>query len=193
VKSQISNLKFQKGFTLIEAIVSSAVFGFVIVSVLGIYILVINLDSRTRGERAVQQNGRYIMEYLAKEIRNGLFDYASYPSANANNTDSSIWLINQLNESERLYLSGTDLKLEKNVDGTIVTTNINSASVRITNLKFYLSPPQNPLTSAKTFNQQPSVTVIMELTSNYGQKTGDVVKLSLQSTFTSRDYPSREP
>jgi Tfp pilus assembly protein PilE len=181
-----------KGFTLIEAVVSTAVFSMVIVSVLGVYASVLKLDRRTRTERAVQQNARFILEYFSKDIRNGTIDYSKYPGANANNSSTSLWVINQANENESFFLSGTDLKLQKNVGGTDVTTNLNSSDVKVTRASFLLSPPQDPLTVAKTYNQQPSVTIILELTSS-SFSPGEGSKINLQTTLTSRAYPSREP
>lgn len=177
----------QKGFTLIEAVVSSAVFAFVVVSILGVYTLVIRLDGKTRAERAVQENARFIMEYLAKLVRNGSINYASYPVGNANNTATELWVFTQADELEHIYLQNSDLKLEKSS-----TTNLNSSSVRVTKAQFLVSPNLNPLTSSKLANQQPNVTVILELTSNYGDKPGDVSKINLQSSFSSREYPSRD-
>lgn len=180
-------MKSQKGFTLIEAVVSSAVFAFVVVSMLGVYTSTLRLDSRTRADRAVQENTRFIMEYLARLIRNGSVNYASYPGGNANNTATNLWVLNQANELEHIYLEGTDLKLEKSA-----ITNLNSSGVKVTGLQFLASPSLNPLTSAKLANRQPSITVILELTSNYGEKIGDISKINIQSTFSSREYPTRE-
>jgi Tfp pilus assembly protein PilE len=177
----------ESGFTLIEAVVSSAVFAFVVVSVLGVYTATLRLDSKTRAERAVQENARFIMEYFAKLVRNGSIDYASYPGDNASNTTTDLWVLNQANELEHVYLEGTDLKLEKSS-----TTNLNSSGVKITKAQLLVSPSLNPLTSAKLSNQQPSLTIFLEITSNYGEKPGDISVLNIQSTFASREYPSRE-
>lgn len=181
----------QKGFTLIEAVVATSVFAFVVSAVLGVYISITQLDSKTRSQRAVTQNARYIMEYLGKEIRNGTVNYAAYPGQNANNTETNAYIINQAGESERFYISGTDLKLEKAAG----TTNLNSSSVRVTNFKVLVGPSTTPFTVAAspTVNEQPRVTIIMELTSNIGNRGTDQAKIDLQSTFAVRVYPSRKP
>jgi len=187
----VSNLEFrasktkQKGFTLIEAVVATAVFAFVVSSIIGVYMSTIQLDRKTRSQRAVAQNARFIMEYLAKEVRNGSIYYSYYPGGVANST---LALTNQANQAEYFYLSGTDLKIEKGG----ATTNLNSDSVRVTKLLFRVSPAQDPYTTAKTFNEQPKVTVIMELTSDYGGAGIETSVLNLQSTFATRNYPSRE-
>ena len=175
----------QQGFTLIEAVVASALFAFVVTSMLGIYTSTLKLDARTRAERAVNENGRFIMEFFAKEVTNGHIDYASYQGGLATTTNE-IYLINQGLESEHIYLSGNNLVLTK-IAGT---TNLNSSTVRVTRAQFLVSPAGDPFTPAKTYNEQPHVTVILQLTANYGAK--DAIALNLQSTFSDLYYPSRE-
>lgn len=185
----------QKGFTLIEAVTAASIFAFVVASMLGVYITVLRLDSKTRAFRAVQQNSRFIMDFLAKEVRNGLIDYASYPGGQVINVSGQyytqdLYLENQANEREHIYLNGNNIILNKTGVGA---TNLNSGGVTVTKLQFYVSPKVDPLTIAKAANQQPNVTVVLELNSNYGQRVGDVAKINLQSTFSIRQYPSRYP
>ncbi|MBI3952829.1 MAG: hypothetical protein HY336_02640 [Candidatus Doudnabacteria bacterium] len=189
------NSRFQipdskQGFSLFEAIVATAVFAFVVSSVLGVYVSVLQLDSKTRSQRAVTQNARFIMEFLAKEIRNGDIDYAAYPGGIASVTNE-IYIKNQMNEAERIYLDSQRLMLTKLAG----TTALNSSSTLVANVAFYVSPNTNPLTTTRppTVNQQPSVTIVLELVSNYGKKDTDKAKINMQSTFTVRAYPSRLP
>ncbi|MBX4191674.1 MAG: prepilin-type N-terminal cleavage/methylation domain-containing protein [Candidatus Doudnabacteria bacterium] len=100
----------KQGFTLIEAIVATALFAFVVSSVLGVYLSILRLDTRTRALRAVTDDGRFIMDFLAKEIRNGRIAYEDYPNnltcktfcgATYNPTD--LYLVNQNGEHERIF------------------------------------------------------------------------------------------
>lgn len=180
-------LRDQKGFTLIEAIIATSVFAFVVSSILGVYVSTIQLDRKTRAQRAVAQNARFIMEFLAKEVRNGTINYASFTGGIVSGT-ADLYLENQANIIEHLSLSGTDLVLNKN--GT--NTNMNSSGVKVTNLKYYIQPVGDPYTFAKTYNEQPRVTVVMELTSNYGTRLNDIAKFDLEDTFVIRAYPPRQ-
>jgi type II secretory pathway pseudopilin PulG len=185
--------KKQKGFTLLEAVVSAAVFAFVITAILGVYMAVLRLNARTRAIRSVTENSRFITEFLSKEVRNGRIDYSQ------TNNLTTLAIINQNNESERIFLSDT---IENCKSGTVcnlmlykpsvsaTATPLNSSTVRITNLGFYVSPTGDPFTTAKTFNEQPHVTLIIEFTSRVGTK--DAVKMSLQTSFTELYYPSRQ-
>jgi len=177
----------EQGFTLVEAVVATAVFAFVIVSVLGVYMSTIQLDRKSRAQRAVSQNARFILEFLAKEVRNGTINYASYAGGVVSGT-STLYLQNQSNIIEQLSLNGTNLVLTKNGS----STNLNSGSVKVTNLKFYIQPVGNPYTVAKTYNEQPHVTVILGLTSNYGAGALNTAALQLQDTFSTRSYPTRQ-
>jgi Tfp pilus assembly protein PilW len=188
MRLQTTNYKLRtnKGFTLIEAVVATSVFAFVVTSVLGVYLATLQIDSKTRAQRAVTQNARFIMEFIAKEVRNGEINYSAYPGGSASSTNQ-LFIRNQLNEAERIFISGNNLVLTKPSG----TTNLNSSGVRVTNARFYVSPNVNPLTAAKSANQQPSVTVILQLTSNFGDGAADIATIDLQSTFSIRSYPSR--
>ncbi len=189
--SRIFNSKFkilnsQKGFTLIEAIVATAVFSVVVSGVIGVYLSVLKLDRKTRAQRAVYDNSRFIMEFFAKEIRNGSVEYSVYGGGILPNPD--LYLRNQANEVEHFFLNGTNLVLNKNAGDT----NMNSAGVKVTKLKFFISPTTDPYTPAKAANEQPHVTVVLELTSNYGVGSNEEAKINLQDTFAMRIYPSRQ-
>src|SRR6185295_11973130 len=130
------------GFTLIEAVVATAVFAFVISSILGVYISTLQLDRKTRAERAVINNGSFIMQFLAKEVRNGSINYASYAGPIATPAPD-LYVVNQGNELERFYLSGTNIMLSKpSVSAT--PSNLNADDVKVTNLKFLISPASDP-------------------------------------------------
>ena len=176
------------GFTLMEAVVATALFAFVVSSVIGVYLSVIQLDRKARSQRIVAQNARFIMDFLAKEVRNGSINYNCSQWNGIVVGTSNLCVQNQANELERFYLSGTNLKLEKNNS----STNMNSSKVLVSDLKFYVSPAEDPYTPAKTYNVHPHVTVVLELTSNYGTAPTAVAKIRIQDTFTPRYYPSRQ-
>lgn len=176
-----------RGFTLIEAVVATAVFAVVISSVAGIYLSTFHLDRKTRAQRALSQNARFISEFLAKEVRNGSINYSSY-SGGTIPSNPDLYVFNQANELERFYLSGTNIIMVKNGN----TTNLNSAQVKVTKLNFLISPSVDPYTLSRAANEQPHVTVILELTSNYGNSSADVAKINLEDTFSTRTYKSRQ-
>lgn len=175
---------------MIEAVVATSVFAFFITSILGVYMSTLRLDSRTRAQRAVTDNARFIMEFLAKEVRNGRIDYDA-SGCNGTSNDTDLCIINQSNEAEHIYVEnvgdlnggrGTNLVIEKGAG----TSNLNSSSVTVTKLKFLVSPSSDPFTGGS--NEQPHVTVIMQLTA---QSNRDPVKLDIQTTLSENYYPIR--
>ena len=183
----IKSSKSGDGFTLIEAIVSTAVFAFLISSVLGVYMATLQLDKKSKAFRVVTQNARFISGYINKEVTNGSVNYGG------TNNSSTLSLINQSNEIETIQLSGDNLVLTKTVGGSQVATNLNSDQVKITKATFLLNPASNPFTAAKNVNIQPSITVILEITSDIGgSRVTDMSKINLQNTYTVRNYPSRQ-
>jgi type II secretory pathway pseudopilin PulG len=185
----------EHGFTLIEAVIAATIFAFVIVAVLGVYDSTLRLDNRTRAIRSVADNSRFIMALLDKEITNGHIDYDSYlGGASASNCTPQInhdlYLINQAGEEEHICLKNGNLVLSK--DG--IDSNLNSAVLTITNLKFLIYPTSDPYTSAArtagvASNAHSRVTVIMEVKSN---SVRDPFFIDLQSTFSPLYYPSRQ-
>src|SRR6266545_5336500 len=115
------------GFTLIEVIVSMSLFIFVIMSIMGLYLSILRLEKRTRFERSLTQNGRFIYEFLEKEITNGHVDYAKTLCGQAN-SNNDVYLVNQANENEHIYLKDADLMLCKAGQ----TTKLSSNDVRVT-------------------------------------------------------------
>ncbi|HTL39636.1 MAG TPA: prepilin-type N-terminal cleavage/methylation domain-containing protein [Methylomirabilota bacterium] len=175
------------GFTLIEAIVATAVFAIVVSSIIGVYLSTFQLDRKTRAQRAVSDNARFIMEFLGKEVRNGTIDYTGANSCV--NSDTVLCVVNQALEPEKFSYDGTaNLVLTKSPN----FSNLNSGGIKITAIHFFVSPAGDPYTAAKTYNEQPYVTVALTLSSNYGNKTGETATLNLESTYVTRSYPSRE-
>jgi prepilin-type N-terminal cleavage/methylation domain-containing protein len=195
----ISSFEFQvsqqKGFTLMEAIVSVAIFAFVMVSAMAVYLTALQIDSKTRAERAVQQNVRFITEFLGKEIRNGSIDYPAYGGTityNSSGYTNVVHMVNQLNEHESVTCDPTNSNLI--LSKAAGATNLNSARVRVTRCAFYVAPATDPFkpVSDSPPNEQPFVTVVLQLEADYGGGQGDGAVMNLQTTFAVRDYSARE-
>jgi type II secretory pathway component PulJ len=174
----------QEGFTLIEAVVATAVFAFVVSSTLAVYLATISLDSKSRAERAVTQNARFIMEFLSKEIRNGGVYYSM------TNDSDTLSLLNQLDEAETIEWGGVSNPVITLNKPGLGTTNLNSEDVEVTRLQFILSPTTGPYNLANDSHIQPHVTVIMSLRSR-NQKFKEAASIDIQSTYSTRVYPAR--
>ncbi|MBX4187901.1 MAG: prepilin-type N-terminal cleavage/methylation domain-containing protein [Candidatus Doudnabacteria bacterium] len=171
----------QKGFTIIEAIVAASVFAIAIVSSLGVYIATLQLDQKSRAERDVLQNGRFIMEYLSKEIRNGSIDYA-------NTTSSVLSIRNQQDEILTFFYSPSSKSLQFTRDGS--GTTLNSGNVKVSNFQFILNPTTDPFDLVNDAHTQPHVTIILSLDSA-NSRVVDSAHIDLHTTVGVRDYRER--
>ncbi len=180
----------QKGFTLIEAIVATALFAVTVSSIMGVYLSTLKINRRTDVIRSASENARYITGFLTKEIRNGQIDYygpwnspcSGIISAPAN----SLSLVNTDNEHLCFYLgdasglsssNGTNLWLIKN---NLLAVKVNSSNVTINNLVFYVSPTYNPYSTGS--NAQPRVTIMGNVTATSGSQ--DTITIPIQATVS---------
>ncbi len=172
-----------------EILVSVSLFVFVISSASAVYVSAIRLDSKTRAERTVIENGRFIMEYLGKEIRTGRIDYRRV------NNQTHLSLINQANEAVHIYwVNSTSDPQDKNlmVEKPLGTTPLNSSEIQITKLRFYLSPSVDPYVLSNNSGVQPHVTVVMEIATPDAFTSNRGAIINLESTFSPQRYPVRE-
>lgn len=75
-----------KGFTLIELIVSLAVFSFVATIAIGALLMLMSASKRLQGEQSVMTNLSFALDAMTREIRTGTFYYCA--SGNSINTNS---------------------------------------------------------------------------------------------------------
>jgi prepilin-type N-terminal cleavage/methylation domain-containing protein len=76
----------QQGFTLIEMIVSLAIFSFVITIAVGALLMLMNTNKQLQGEQSVMTNLSFALDSMTREIRTGTFYYCdSQPSNSGTN------------------------------------------------------------------------------------------------------------
>ncbi|MHB8871447.1 MAG: PilW family protein [Candidatus Doudnabacteria bacterium] len=184
----------QKGFTLIEAIVATALFAVTVSSIMGVYLSTLKINRRTDVIRSASENARYITGFITKEVRNGQIDYYGPWNAPCSGTisssASSLSLVNTDNEHLCFYLgdgagfsssSGTNLWLIKN---NLAAVKVNSNNVSINNLVFYVSPTYNPYSTGS--NAQPRVTIMGNVTATSGSQ--DTITIPIQATVSIPSY-----
>ena len=172
------------GFTLIEAVVAVSVFAVAVTAIVGSLLAVLRINEKSRAIRVVEQNARFLSEFIAREVRNGSLNYAAY-GGGLSQPESVLHLINSNNEAESIYLSGSTLYLNKSGVGAAPLT---SADVVVSNLNFYIYPLSDPFQVGGP-NAQPRVTFTFKLTSNLSIRPTDQASINVQSTVVPRDYP----
>ncbi len=68
----------QQGFTLIEIIVSTAIFVMVVSSTLGVFNYTLKINRRVQSLRELVQGTRAFTETITREVRNGRIDYDTW-------------------------------------------------------------------------------------------------------------------
>lgn len=185
----------QKGFTLIEALVATALFATTIVAIVGVYLSTVTINRRTDVIRTASENARYLSEYLSKEIRNGQIDYygpvKSPCSSTLTASSSSLAIVNIEGDHLCFYLgdangqissAGTNLWLIKN---NFAASKVNSSNVSIKNLIFYVSPIINPYAAGSTV--QPRVTFTANVQSTSGSQDNIIIPIESSVTIPSYD------
>ncbi len=71
-------LRDQRGYTLVELVVSSTIFILLAVVVVGVLVSVTQTSSKTAAQRKVQQDARVNIEEVARAVRTSRIDYSFY-------------------------------------------------------------------------------------------------------------------
>ncbi len=185
----------QSGFTLMEAMVATFLFASVLSAMIGIYISVLKLNSRSDSLRVATEFTRYLSETMSKEIRNGNIDY--FDNVNKNGIcnsfpDSAVpdyrLSILDVNGDHLCYFQGDNygvpdaagdyLWLAKN---NFAPVKLNSNNVKIRSFKVYTQPLVNPYChnppscSQAGSTEQPMVTFAIEVISNVSGKRDQII------------------
>jgi prepilin-type N-terminal cleavage/methylation domain-containing protein len=195
------NVKCNKGFSLIEILISMAIFLTVILIVSDIFVSTTTMQKQTLREQKALNDLNNVIEQIAQYVRVGKINYDTpylYPSDQLNlNLDGddyiSIWQVDST-ETKSIYVN---YRLD---DGQIHGGYLTPESTKtpkfdyylIENLDFYISPMQDPtrldLSSNEYLsNQQPIVTIVIDAIVLTESNTY-LKNVKLQTTVNSRSY-----
>ncbi|OGZ33754.1 MAG: hypothetical protein A2Y98_03225 [Candidatus Portnoybacteria bacterium RBG_19FT_COMBO_36_7] len=159
-----------KGFTLIEVLVATAIFVTVLMVTVSIFLMAIKNQRRSFEIQNLQDNARFIIERMSKEIRMG--EFKDVDVGEGENKNLSIF--NQENKPIK-YQFHADGNIKRNDESEPGTPQpINSSQVKVTG-KFYL---------VNVDDKQPRVTINMTLTPV--TETTNSPKITVQTTITMR-------
>lgn len=153
------------GFTLIELIVAVAVFALVITAAVSLLTIAVRSQRRALAIQNIQDNGRHLIGFIAKEIR----------MSKINNLDgqaASLDITHPVNGD--INYSFTETQLTRNNE------QINSDEVEVSG-GFYIDG------RTAEDKEQVRVTIVMKVKTT-GNKTEEQVEANLQTTLSSRKY-----
>ncbi len=168
--------KNQDGFTIIEVIVSSFVFSIMAIAVVAVFFGVINLERRSFAAQKIQENGQFILELMAREIR-----VSRIQNQDSNCTLTALTITHPINgvvtyslENGILYRTANDP-----VTGANVKTELSSTEISFPRLNFCVNG-SNP-----TDQQQTRVAILSAIENTKGREK---FIFNIQTTITTRDY-----
>lgn len=157
----IGTKKLQQGFTLLETLVSSAIFAVIMIVVGSVFVASLSLQARALNIQQVVENSQYVLELMTKEIRVSKVELPSPPSVCppsktiSYKPTSRLTMTNQDGDVVTYALSGT--KLTRSVNG--VTRVVNSNTVEFLNFGFCVTGVE------EGDYQQPRVTIVFKVKS----------------------------
>lgn len=164
------NKNKKNGFTLIELLVGLMVFSLAVGVAINLFAAALRVQRKSIAIQNVQDNGRYLISFIAKEIRMGRIM----------NTDGETLIlnINHPTNGNIIYtFTGAPnwqiLRTDANSSGSINSNEVNVDG------RFFISG------RAAGDNIQPRVTIIMKIT-NKGTKAEEQSEIDLQTTFSQR-------
>jgi len=195
-----SHMKFrnnQKGVTLLELMVATAIFVAVILLATNIYKDVMEGQRSAISSQDVQESMRYAFEVMSKEIRHAKGSEAN-PCVNGAPSDYFTFNTNEVgfDFGTELYFqnsSSTCVKYYLSPQGRLmigrgtpyVDMPVSPDEIAVTNLKFYIRDYNDSLQPGEKF--QPSVT--MRLTAEMaGSQAKYKQTMDIQTTVSSRSY-----
>lgn len=105
-------LKGKKGFTLMELLVSVAIFSITVVIGIDLFFNIVDVQKRTSYVQAVQGDARYLMEEIARQLRQGYLDYEYYiekgiplPDLGDSSTNENKILVTRDLDNNRFYFA----------------------------------------------------------------------------------------
>jgi len=174
-------IKNNKGFTLVEMLMAVAIFGIASVIIAATFINATNLERETASYQKLQNNSRYILEKIAKEIRAREI-VPIYPGENP----ASIidFYPDEYGSVVSIYYDSAGKNLVYNQDG--LSDNLNSSDVAVEELKMFILPSKNPFSQEPVSNIQPRVTIYAKLKNKPESKYTN--ELIVQTTISSKFY-----
>ncbi|MDD5726333.1 MAG: hypothetical protein PHC53_02880 [Patescibacteria group bacterium] len=204
-KSRSSNLEARiskakaPGFTVVELLVVMVLFTFSLLILTQTYLTFIRLSHRTSNSATIQQDMRFVMEYMARSARNGAIDYPAPPLAiDAVTSTLRLKAENQLAWMMRKSQPG-DVRCgdAPSVSCLLVSSDdganwapITSKGVNVEKFNIYVRPSLSPFVlqgGTYSSDQQPYVSVQVKMTFNTPIDK-EKVSMEAQTTVSSRVY-----
>ena len=165
----------QSGFTLIEALVSVAIFAVVVAMASVLYLSVTNAQRKTVNQEEIMREVRQVMETMSREIRLA-------------GVDNQLYLDGECSLPAQLCLAGgqgywfdeENQRIMSGFPGFPIT----SDEIQVENLSFYVNPAPDGVMVVPTPPTRVTILLTVSRQGNYG--TSD--QMQVQTTVSLREY-----
>lgn len=182
MRKKFKNKLNNSGFTLAELLVSVSVFAVMSVLISGVYLNANNLQQKVASFQRLQNDGRYIVEKLAKEIRSREIDFPL--QAVGTRLD---FAEDRYGEIATVEFVGDEI-IYSIFDGTNTYSEpLNAEDVAVVEAKFSIMPINDPFTKVPEADMQPRVTILLQLR-NKNVRPEDIQELTFQTTVSNKVY-----
>jgi len=177
IKKRIQN----KGFTLVELLVSISIFSLIVSAMSGAFVSTIRAQRKSVAFQQLLQQTSYLEEYMSRSIRMGKKDINGTCIGEKSNYEitrsgNGIEFMNYNGNCEEFYLSGLELRQNKNnVDLALTSSNL-----IVENINIELSG------NSQTDNFQPRVTIFLKI-KGAGSKPEEQPEIKIQTTISQRN------
>jgi prepilin-type N-terminal cleavage/methylation domain-containing protein len=173
---ELKNRKTERGFTVIELLVSVGILSIMLVLLLGFVFGIVNSNDKTKADRYAVNNARRAMDVMTYEIKHATSVYTPTTTQN----QLSLETTNYLPEYETtsyvdFFLCGTSLCMKKESQDPIAIT---SDTVEISDVTF----------TQLTNGSYPSVNIAMTVQYGSGADQFHTSSITLNSTASLRNY-----
>lgn len=160
--------KKNKAFTLIELMVGVTIFIVVISLVVSLFMMGVKGQRKLIAIQNIQDNARYLLEFMAKEIRMSVINNSTAETLNITRPDG-----------ESVSYVFTNQRIDRLTDGPSTSGPLNSDEILVNGLFYTLGVGQGD-------NQQPRVTIVMKI-EIAGNRQEEKSEVNIQTTICPRN------
>ena len=181
----------KKGFTLIEVLVGLTLFAVVSTIAADLFLTFQRVSRKTESLEVLTANARFVVERIAREVREGRIDYVRYAQEGLSTESQPLFLRTRGNEP---------LAFQHIEDALVMVTGSNDTSealtaseVRVRKADFVIAPTSDPfefnnITGTFPSNEQPRVRIFLLLDNNLLDTDRNYTRYDVQTTISSRVY-----
>lgn len=196
--------KNKKGFTLIEVLISLAIFSMVIAATLNFFYFFQKIQKRTENWQKISRESRLILDQIIQNIRENEIDYTYYNDKNFDLFQRQNILALRDFEGKPIIFQKSeekeDLRCPQDKSPCLLFSrdgkkfqSLTSGDVVVRDFAIIIRPTENPFEFSEEkvdylANNQPFVLVLLSLDNGLPENSPDYAKITLQTSVSSRVY-----